>query len=35
MIWEGKIYQTDYDQLTVCRWPLGRYLKKKKKKTYI
>ncbi len=32
MIWEGKIYQTDYDQLTVCRWPLGRYLKKKKKK---
>ncbi len=30
MIWEGKIDQTDYDQLTVCRWPLGRYFKKQK-----
>ncbi len=29
MIREGKIYQTDYDQLTVCRWTFGHYFKNK------
>ncbi len=28
---EAKLIKHGYDQLTVCRWPLGRYFKKKKR----
>ncbi len=28
---KAKLIKHGYDQLTVCRWPLGRYFKKEKK----
>ncbi len=27
---KAKLIKHGYDQLTVCRWPLGRYFKKEK-----
>ncbi len=30
---KAKLIKHGYDQLTVCRWPLGRYFKKEK--TYL
>ncbi len=33
MIEKAKLIKHGYGQLTVCRWPLGRYFKKEK--TYL